>query len=198
VKLVIVSWEENLFVLLIYIMKVRSSVKKLCNSCRLIRRQNKVLVICSNAKHKQRQGLFFLTATCFFMANFSLRTLSRGKRTKQKVRKGIVHIQATYNNTLITVSTIQGDVLAWSSSGGCGFRGARKSTPFAAKVAAEVVAKKCLEQGIREVRVYVWGPGPGRETAIRGINEVGLRVILIRDITSVPHNGCRAPKRRRV
>jgi small subunit ribosomal protein S11 len=132
------------------------------------------------------------------MVNFALRTLNRGKRTKQKVRKGIVHIQATYNNTLITISTTQGGVLAWSSSGACGFRGARKSTPFAAKAAAEVAAKKCLEQGIREVRVYVWGPGPGRETAIRGINEAGLRVILIRDITSLPHNGCRAPKRRRV
>jgi small subunit ribosomal protein S11 len=133
-----------------------------------------------------------------FMVNLTLRTLSRGKRVKQKVRKGIVHIQATYNNTLITISTTQGGVLAWSSSGACGFRGARKSTPFAAKVAAEVAAKKCLEQGMREVRVYVWGPGPGRETAIRGINEAGLRVILIRDITSLPHNGCRSPKRRRV
>jgi small subunit ribosomal protein S11 len=178
-------------------MKVRSSVKKLCSGCRLIRRRGKVLVICSIAKHKQRQGLFIFYGL-FFMVNFALRTLNRGKRNKQKVRKGIVHIQATYNNTLVTISTPQGGVLAWSSSGACGFRGARKSTPFAAKAAAEVAAKKCLEQGIREVRVYVWGPGPGRETAIRGINEVGLRVILIRDITSLPHNGCRPPKRRRV
>jgi small subunit ribosomal protein S11 len=80
----------------------------------------------------------------------------------------------------------------------CGFRGARKRTPFAAKVAAETVIKKCLDQGIREVRIYVWGPGPGRETAIRGVYETGIRIVLIRDITALPHNGCRAPKRRRV
>jgi small subunit ribosomal protein S11 len=109
-----------------------------------------------------------------------------------------VHIQATYNNTLVTISTIQGGVFAWSSAGACGFRGARKSTPFAAKIAAENATKSCLEQGMLEARVYVWGPGPGRETAIRGIYEAGLRVTLIRDITSLPHNGCRAPKRRRV
>jgi small subunit ribosomal protein S11 len=122
----------------------------------------------------------------------------RGKRTKRKVNKGIVHIQATFNNTLITISTVQGSVLSWGSAGACGFRGARKSTPFAAKTAAEGVAKKCLDQGIQEVDVYVWGPGPGRDTSIRGIHESGLRVTLIRDITSLPHNGCRAPKRRRV
>ena len=126
------------------------------------------------------------------------KTFNRGKRIKQKVKKGIVHIQATYNNTLVTISTIQGGVVSWSSAGACGFRGARKSTPFAAKIAAENATKKCLEQGILEARVYVWGPGPGRETAIRGIHEAGLRVTLIRDITSLPHNGCRAPKRRRV
>jgi small subunit ribosomal protein S11 len=180
------------------VMKVRSSVKKMCGGCRLIRRHNKVLVICSNVKHKQRQGLNLSRFNVyFFMVNFTSRTFQI-QRNQQKVRKGIVHIQATYNNTLITISTTQGGVLAWSSSGACGFRGARKSTPFAAKTAAEIAAKKCLERGIREVRVYVWGPGPGRETAIRGINEVGLRVVLIRDITSVPHNGCRSPKRRRV
>jgi small subunit ribosomal protein S11 len=120
------------------------------------------------------------------------------KRTKQKVQKGIVHIQATYNNTLVTISTIQGGVLAWGSAGSCRFRGARKSTPFAAKIAAETTAKQCFERGIRETRVYVWGPGPGREIAIRGIYEAGIRVTLIRDITSLPHNGCRSPKRRRV
>ena len=177
-------------------MKVRSSVKKMCGKCRLVRRRNKVLVICDKVKHKQRQRLHLFKI--FFMINFVLRAFNQGKRTKQKVRKGIVHIQATYNNTLVTISIIRGGVIAWSSSGACGFRGARKSTPFAAKTAAEIAAKKCLEQGIREVRVYVWGPGPGRETAIRGINEAGLRVVLIRDITSLPHNGCRAPKRRRV
>ncbi len=120
------------------------------------------------------------------------------KKIKRKVPKGVVHIQATYNNTIVTVSTPQGGVVAWSSAGACGFRGARKSTPFAAKTAAEAAAKKCLEQGRREARVYVWGPGPGRETAIRGVHDSGLRVTLIRDITSLPHNGCRPPKRRRV
>jgi small subunit ribosomal protein S11 len=132
------------------------------------------------------------------MAIFILRSCNRRKRTKQNVQRGIVHIQATYNNTVITISSVHGGVVAWSSAGACGFRGARKSTPFAAKTASEVAARKCLEQGMREVRVYVWGPGPGRETAIRGIHEVGLRVTLIRDITSLPHNGCRAPKRRRI
>ena len=126
------------------------------------------------------------------------KTLNQRKRSKRKVQQGIVHIQATYNNTLITISTFNGGVIAWSSAGACGFRGARKSTPFAAKIAAENAANKCLEQGIREARVYVWGPGPGRETAIRGIHEAGLRVTLIRDITALPHNGCRAPKRRRI
>jgi small subunit ribosomal protein S11 len=120
------------------------------------------------------------------------------KKVKRKVPKGVVHIQATYNNTIVTVSTPQGGVVAWSSAGACGFRGARKSTPFAAKTAAEAAAKKCLEQGRREARVYVWGPGPGRETAIRGVHDAGLRVTLIRDITALPHNGCRPPKRRRV
>jgi len=127
-----------------------------------------------------------------------VKTSNQIKRTKRKVQKGIVHIKSTYNNTLVTISTIQGGVLSWSSSGACGFRGARKSTPFAAKAAAENASKKSLEQGVREVRVYVSGPGPGREIAIRGIYEIGIRIILIRDITSLPHNGCRAPKRRRV
>jgi small subunit ribosomal protein S11 len=127
-----------------------------------------------------------------------LKTPNQIKRIKRKVQKRIVHVRATYNNTLVTAVTMQGGVLSWSSAGACGFRGARKSTAFAAKVAAERVTKKCLEQGVREAHVYIFGPGPGRETAIRGIYEAGLRVTLIRDITSLPHNGCRAPKRRRV
>jgi small subunit ribosomal protein S11 len=117
---------------------------------------------------------------------------------KKKVQKGIVHIRATYNNTIVTATTIQGEVLAWRSAGVCGFRGAQKSTPFASKVIARTTAKKCMEQGVREVRVYVCGPGPGRETAIRRIHEAGLYVTLIRDITAFSHNGCRARKRRRV
>lgn len=144
-------------------------------------------------------GWFSFSSFLFFMAQPSGKsTASAAKKVKRKVPKGIVHIQATYNNTLVTISTPQGGVVSWSSAGACGFRGARKSTPFAAKTAAEAAAKKSLEQGMREARVYVWGPGPGRETAIRGIHEAGLRVTLIRDITSLPHNGCRAPKRRRV
>jgi small subunit ribosomal protein S11 len=117
---------------------------------------------------------------------------------KKKVQKGIVHIRATYNNTIITISTVQGEVLAWSSSGVCGFRGAQKNTPFASKVVTRNAVKKCMEQGVREVRVYVFGPGPGREAAIRRVHEAGLSVTLIRDITSFSHNGCRARKRRRV
>jgi small subunit ribosomal protein S11 len=123
---------------------------------------------------------------------------TKSKRIKRKVQKGIVHIHATYNNTLITISTIQGIVLVWNSAGASGFRGTRKSTPFAAKIATENTIKKCVEQGMQEARVYVWGPGPGRETAIRRIHEMGIRVTLIRDITSLPHNGCRSPKRRRI
>ena len=119
------------------------------------------------------------------------------KRFKQKAQKGLVYIKSTYNNTLITISTIQGAILTWRSAGGCGFRGARKATPFAAKMAATTLASKCLEYGIRDICVYVYGPGPGRESAIRGVHEAGLRVTIIRDITSIAHNGCRQPKRRR-
>lgn len=132
------------------------------------------------------------------MPRTNSKTFNRTKRVKRKLQKGIVHIRSTYNNTLITVRTAQGGVFSWRSAGACGFRGTRKSTPFAAKTAAEIATKKCMEQGIREARVYVWGPGVGRETAIRGVHETGVRVTLIRDITSLPHNGCRAPKRRRV
>jgi len=117
-------------------------------------------------------------------------------RKRKKFRKGIVHIRATFNNTLITISTIGGGVLRWSSTGICGFRGTRKRTPFASKVATENAIRKRLERGIQEVRIYVWGPGPGREIGVRTVYDSGLRVILIRDITTLPHNGCRSPKRR--
>jgi len=115
---------------------------------------------------------------------------------KYKVRKGVIHIRSTYNNTLVTISTIQGEIISWSSAGICGFRGARKRTPFAAKVATETVVKNSLHKGIQDVRIYISGPGPGRERAIRRVYETGFRVILIRDITSLAHNGCRPPKRR--
>ena len=125
-------------------------------------------------------------------------TSIRNKRIKRKVQKGVLHIQSTYNNTLITASTMQGKVLVWGSAGASGFRGTRKSTPFAAKITTESVVKKCLERGMYEARIYVWGAGPGRETVVRRIHEKGLQVSLIRDITSLPHNGCRPPKQRRI
>lgn len=120
------------------------------------------------------------------------------KKVKRKVPKGIVHIQASFNNTIVTITNLNGEVISWSSSGACGFKGARKGTPFAAKTAAEMAAKQSLDQGMKEAKVMVKGPGAGRETAIRGLQEAGLHVTLIRDVTSIPHNGCRPPKKRRI
>lgn len=120
------------------------------------------------------------------------------KKTKRKVANGIIHIQTSFNNTIITITNLKGEVLSWSSSGGCGFKGGRKGTPFAAKTTAEAAAKQILDQGIREAKVMVKGPGAGRETAIRGLQEAGIQVTLIRDVTSIPHNGCRPPKKRRI
>jgi small subunit ribosomal protein S11 len=120
------------------------------------------------------------------------------KKIKRKIPKGIVHIQASFNNTIITVTNLKGEVIAWSSAGACGFKGARKGTPFAAKTAAEIAAKQSVDQGMKEAKVMVKGPGPGRETAIRGLQEAGLLISLIRDITPIPHNGCRPPKKRRI
>jgi small subunit ribosomal protein S11 len=123
---------------------------------------------------------------------------SSTRRIKKKITRGIVSIQASFNNTIVSISGANGDVIAWSSAGACGFKGARKGTPFAAKTAAEAAAKTSFEYGVKEVQVFVKGPGPGRETAIRGLQEAGLDITLIRDITSIPHNGCRPPKKRRV
>lgn len=120
------------------------------------------------------------------------------KKTKKKVPRGVVHIQASFNNTIVTITNLKGEVIAWSSSGACGFKGARKGTPFAAKTAAELAARQSMDQGMREAKVFVKGPGAGRETAIRGLQEAGLYVTLIRDITPIPHNGCRPPKKRRI
>jgi len=120
------------------------------------------------------------------------------RKLKRKVPKGIVHIQATFNNTIITVTNKTGEVICWSSAGACGFKGARKGTPFAAKTAAEMAARQSLDYGMREARVMVKGPGVGRETAIRGLYEAGLIMTIVRDITSTPHNGCRPPKKRRI
>ena len=130
------------------------------------------------------------------MARQSRKSLQ--KKIKRKVPKGVVHVQASFNNTIITITNLKGEVISWSSAGACGFKGARKGTPFAAKTAAETAAKQSLDQGMKQARVMVKGPGAGRETAIRGLQEAGLTITLIRDITSIPHNGCRPPKRRSV
>ena len=123
-------------------------------------------------------------------------------RTRKKVRKvvndGIVHIHASFNNTIITITDRQGNVLSWATSGGAGFKGSRKSTPFAAQVAAEDAAKVAFDAGLKKVKVYVKGPGNGRESAIRTIHNAGIEVTEIIDVTPLPHNGCRPPKKRRV
>lgn len=123
---------------------------------------------------------------------------TRKKRTMLNVTSGVAHIQATFNNTIVSITDTQGNVVSWSSAGQAGFTGSRKSTAFAAQLAAEQASKKALDVGMKEVRVYVKGPGAGRESAIRAIQATGLNVTLIRDVTPIPHNGCRAPKRRRV
>jgi small subunit ribosomal protein S11 len=120
------------------------------------------------------------------------------KKEKKNVQSGIAHIQASFNNTIISVTDMGGNVLVWSSAGNQGFKGSRKSTPFAAQRAAEVAAKKAMEHGMKQVDVYVKGPGSGRESAIRALQAAGLKVNMIKDVTPVPHNGCRPPKRRRV
>jgi len=120
------------------------------------------------------------------------------KKEKKNITDGIAHIQSTFNNTIVTITDLSGNVIAWSSSGLQGFKGSRKSTPFAAQMAAEDVVRKAKEQGMRRVQVYIKGPGSGRESALRSLHLAGLTITLIRDVTPVPHNGCRPPKRRRV
>lgn len=123
---------------------------------------------------------------------------SKKRREKKNIERGHAHIRASFNNTLITMSDTAGNALSWASAGGMGFRGSKKSTPFAAQVAAEKAAKAAMEHGLRYVDVYVKGPGSGREAAIRALQTAGLEVCLIKDVTPIPHNGCRPPKRRRV
>ena len=120
------------------------------------------------------------------------------KTAKKNVANGIVHIQSTFNNTIVTITDTGGNVVAWSTAGVQGFKGSRKSTPFAAQMAADDAAKKAMEHGMRSVEVYVKGPGPGRESALRSLQAAGFNVVLIKDVTPIPHNGCRPPKRRRV
>ena len=128
--------------------------------------------------------------------------MAKKVRTKKKVKKsistGVVHIQSTFNNTIVTITDSGGNVVAWSSAGVQGFKGSRKSTPFAAQMAAEDAAKKAREHGLKTVEVYVKGPGPGRESALRALQATGFNVVMIKDVTPIPHNGCRPPKRRRV
>jgi small subunit ribosomal protein S11 len=120
------------------------------------------------------------------------------KKARKNVANGVVHIQATFNNTIVNISDKQGNTISWASSGAAGFKGSRKSTPFAAQLAAEQCAKRAMEHGLKSVEIFVKGPGSGREAAIRSLQAVGLEISLIRDVTPIPHNGCRPPKRRRV
>jgi small subunit ribosomal protein S11 len=120
------------------------------------------------------------------------------KKVKRTVPMGVAHVKATFNNTIITFTDVNGDVVSWSTSGAKGFKGSRKSTPFAAQVAAEEAARRAMDSGMRSVAVLVNGPGAGRESAVRAISAVGMKVTLLKDVTPIPHNGCRPPKRRRV
>jgi small subunit ribosomal protein S11 len=132
------------------------------------------------------------------VANEKRKAKGKKKKVALNVTSGVAHIQATFNNTIISITDAHGNVISWSSAGQVGFSGSRKSTAFAAQVAAEAAARRAKELGLRDVRVHVDGPGAGRESSIRAIQAAGLDVSLIRDVTSIPHNGCRPPKRRRV
>ncbi|HBS60678.1 MAG: 30S ribosomal protein S11 [Bacillota bacterium] len=120
------------------------------------------------------------------------------RRERKHVEQGVAHIRSTFNNTIVTITDTKGNALSWASAGGLGFRGSRKSTPFAAQMAAETAAKAAMEHGLKIVEVFVKGPGAGREAAIRSLQAAGLEVAMIKDVTPIPHNGCRPPKRRRV
>ena len=120
------------------------------------------------------------------------------KKVKKSVVEGIAHVHASFNNTIITITDRQGNALSWATSGGAGFKGSRKSTPFAAQVAAEAAGKAAQEFGVKNIEVRIKGPGPGRESSVRALNSVGLKITSIQDVTPVPHNGCRTPKKRRI
>lgn len=123
---------------------------------------------------------------------------TRRRREKKHIERGAAHIKSTFNNTIVTITDVAGNAISWASAGGLGFRGSRKSTPFAAQMAAETAAKAAMEHGLKHIEVYVKGPGSGREAAIRALQVAGLEVNMIKDVTPIPHNGCRPPKRRRV
>ena len=130
------------------------------------------------------------------MAN--VKKVVKRRRERKNIEKGAVHIQATFNNTIVTVSDAFGNTISWASAGELGFKGSRKSTPFAAQSASETAAKAAMEHGLKSVEVFIKGPGAGRESAIRALETVGLQITMIKDVTPIPHNGCRPPKRRRV
>ncbi len=131
------------------------------------------------------------------MANVGKKVVKR-RREKKNIPEGQVHIRATFNNTIVTITDKEGNAISWASAGELGFKGSRKSTPFAAQMASETAAKAAIEHGLKSVEVYVRGPGSGRESAIRALETVGLQITMIKDVTPIPHNGCRPPKRRRV
>ena len=133
------------------------------------------------------------------MAKPKSKATGRVKRKERKnIDKGVAHIQSTFNNTIVTITDMNGNAISWASAGSMGFRGSRKSTPFAAQIAADTAAKAAMDHGLREIECYVKGPGAGREAAIRALQAAGLEVSMIKDVTPIPHNGCRPPKRRRV
>lgn len=126
------------------------------------------------------------------------KTTIKRRRDRKNIEKGAAHIRSTFNNTIVTISDVTGNAISWASAGGLGFKGSKKSTPFAAQMAAETAAKAAMDHGMKTVEVYVKGPGDGREAAIRALQTAGLEVTMIKDVTPIPHNGCRPPKRRRV
>ena len=132
------------------------------------------------------------------MAKAAKKTVRRKKKERKNIEKGQAHIQSTFNNTLVTLTDMDGNALSWSSAGSLGFKGSKKSTPFAASMAAEEATKAAMEHGLKTVEVYVKGPGSGRDSAVRALETAGLKVTMIKDITPIPHNGCRPPKKRRV
>ena len=132
------------------------------------------------------------------MATKATKKVVKRRRERKVVEKGAAHIRSSFNNTMVTITDLEGNALSWASSGGLGFRVSRKSTPYAAQTAAETAAKAAMEHGLKTVEVYVKGPGQGREAAIRALQTAGLEVVMIKDVTPIPHNGCRPPKRRRV
>ena len=128
----------------------------------------------------------------------AVKKVVKKRREKKNIEKGAVHIQSTFNNTIVTITDVYGNAISWASAGELGFKGSRKSTPYAAQTASETAAKAAMEHGLKSVEVYVKGPGSGRESAIRALETVGLQITMIKDVTPGPHNGCRPPKRRRV